>query len=59
MKVAKTGRRVRCDSYMSPGWSIAWFKDAKGFFCVNPRTGGNYLFRPEMRDEYGRWSILS
>lgn len=42
---ARDGYRVR-EKHMGKGWTIGYFRKAKGFFCINPHTGSNYVFMP-------------
>lgn len=60
MEIAKIGKPVRCDDYMSPGWSITWIPQVEGFFCINPVTRSNYRFLPESRDRNStNWRIAN
>lgn len=53
------GKAVRCDEYMQAGWKVMWFKAAKGFFNINPITGSNYQYRPQLVDTRSvQWRVV-
>lgn len=59
MKQAKDGHRVR-EANFSKGWTIGYFRGAKDFFCINPHTGGNYLFSPTAAHKAStNWTVVS
>jgi hypothetical protein len=60
MRKAKQGHRVRDDTSMAKGWTVAYFKDVKDFFNINPRTGTNYHFTPTSAQKASTtWQVQS
>ena len=57
MALACKGKYVRCDEYMSPGWKVGrvairgeTVKYAPGLYNINPHTGSEYQFTPQVID---------